>query len=249
MKPTMRRYQNEDDYWRIRDFLRQTMLFNGRRELSWHVARLDYWRWHVVENCQGCDPVERMTFLWEAPDGHIAAVLNPEGRGEAHFQVHPGLRTPELEEAMLDVAEQRLAERRPDGRSSLLIFADHGNAMRRDLLTHAATRWLAGRMPRSTSAVSGCPRRSRPCQPPRATRCGRWAMRPSSRPGAGPRGGRSTPMSRMRSTRGGRGITTSRSNRFTGATWISLPCRISPRSRSSRPPAKSPCSVPPGMTT
>ena len=83
------------------------MLLNGRRELSWHVARLDYWRWHVVENCRACDAIEDVTFIWETPPGRIAAVLNPEGRGEAHFQVHPGLRTPELEEAMLDVAEQR----------------------------------------------------------------------------------------------------------------------------------------------
>ncbi|MEW6400596.1 MAG: hypothetical protein AB1649_02285 [Chloroflexota bacterium] len=44
MKTRKRPYQNEDDYWRIRDFLRQVMISNGRRELSWHVARLDYAR-------------------------------------------------------------------------------------------------------------------------------------------------------------------------------------------------------------
>lgn len=134
MKSTRRTYQDEDDYWRIREFLRQVMLLNGRRELSWHVARLDYWRWHVVENCGFCDPVEDVTFIWETADGRIVAVLNPEGRGEAHFQVHPGLRTPELEEEMLDLAEQRLARRRPDGRTRLLVFAAHGDAMRRGLL-------------------------------------------------------------------------------------------------------------------
>ena len=134
MKPTLRRYRDDDDTWRIRDFLRQVMLLNGRRELSWHVARLDYWRWHVVENCRACNAIEDVTFIWETPDDRIAAVLNPEGRGEAHVQVHPGLRTPELEEAMLDVAEQRLSEQRPDGRSRLVVFADNGDAMRRSLL-------------------------------------------------------------------------------------------------------------------
>ena len=34
MKQTMRMYQDEDDYWRIREFLRQVFLLNGRRELS-----------------------------------------------------------------------------------------------------------------------------------------------------------------------------------------------------------------------
>jgi mycothiol synthase len=37
MQLTMRVYQTEDDYWRIREFLRQVLLLNGRRELSWHV--------------------------------------------------------------------------------------------------------------------------------------------------------------------------------------------------------------------
>ncbi len=140
MKLTPRPYRDEEDYWRIRAFLRQVMLLNELRERSWHVARLDYWRWHVIENCRACDAVahgdavEQTIFLWEAPDGRIEAVLNPEGGGEAHFQVHPELRTPELEEAMLDVAEQRLAVQRPDGRRSLLVYADSSDDMRHDLL-------------------------------------------------------------------------------------------------------------------
>ncbi len=38
MKLTMQPYKNDDDYWRIRQFLRHMMLRNGRRELSWHVG-------------------------------------------------------------------------------------------------------------------------------------------------------------------------------------------------------------------
>ena len=52
MKLTMRPYGGEDDYWRIREFLREVFLRNGRREWTWQVARLDYWRWHVAANCQ-----------------------------------------------------------------------------------------------------------------------------------------------------------------------------------------------------
>jgi hypothetical protein len=40
----MRPHQNEEDFWRICQFLRQVFLLNQRRELSWHVARFDYFR-------------------------------------------------------------------------------------------------------------------------------------------------------------------------------------------------------------
>ena len=50
MTLSMRRYRDEDDYWRVREFLRGVYLLNGRRELSWQAYRLDYWRWHVVAN-------------------------------------------------------------------------------------------------------------------------------------------------------------------------------------------------------
>jgi hypothetical protein len=35
-------YQSEDDYWRIRQFLREVFGLNARRELSWPVYRFDY---------------------------------------------------------------------------------------------------------------------------------------------------------------------------------------------------------------
>ncbi len=133
MQLTMRAYQTEEDYWRIRAFLREVFLLNDRRELCWQVARLDYWRWHVIENCNACEPAKDVTFIWETPDKQIAAVLNPEGRGEAHLQVHPGLRTPELEEEMIVVAEQQLAAPGPDG-PRLRVFADGHDATRPDIL-------------------------------------------------------------------------------------------------------------------
>jgi GNAT superfamily N-acetyltransferase len=133
MKLAMRRYQNEDDYWRIRAFLRQVMLLNGLREQSWHVARLDYWRWHVAANCQDRASIDDLVFLWEAADGQIAAVLNPEGTSDAYLQVHPELRTRELEEEMLGVAEEHLAADRDDGRM-LEVWADVQDALRVDIL-------------------------------------------------------------------------------------------------------------------
>jgi mycothiol synthase len=133
MKLVMRPYQGEDDYWRIRAFLRQVMLLNGMRELSWHVARLDYWRWHVVANCQGRDSIAGDVFLWETADGQLSAVLNAEERGDVHLQVHPEWRGPDLEEEMLAVAEEHLALER-EGRRVLWVWTDDQDFARRALL-------------------------------------------------------------------------------------------------------------------
>lgn len=64
MKLTMRSYQNLEDYWRIREFLRQVMILNHRRELSWHVARWDYWWWFINAD---------LDLVAAAADGSIAS--------------------------------------------------------------------------------------------------------------------------------------------------------------------------------
>jgi len=129
MQLTMRRYQTEDDFWRIREFLRAVFLLNGRREISWHVARLDYWRWHGIANC-GHGALENDVFIWETRDGEIAAVLNREGPGDAFLQTHPGFHAPELAEEMIAVAEKHLAHKnklcvwmdaRDDARQKILV--------------------------------------------------------------------------------------------------------------------------------
>jgi mycothiol synthase len=45
MKPVMRNYQAEEDYWRIRAFLREIAIHNDYRDFSWSLLR-----WHVNEN-------------------------------------------------------------------------------------------------------------------------------------------------------------------------------------------------------
>jgi mycothiol synthase len=105
MKPTMRVYQGEDDYW----------------------------RWHVAADCQDRGSMEDLVFLWETAGGQIAAVLNPEGPGDAHLQVHPARRTPALEEEMLAVAEEHLAAHGDDGRV-LTAWRDDQDPLRLALL-------------------------------------------------------------------------------------------------------------------
>jgi mycothiol synthase len=134
MKLKVRRYQSEDDYWRIREFLREVFRLNGQRELSWQVYRFDYWRWHGIQNL-GHGRMEEDVFIWETEDGQTAAVLNREGPGHAFLQVHPGQRTPDLEAEMLVVAEKHLAQSRANGKRKLCVWTNEHDSLRQDLLT------------------------------------------------------------------------------------------------------------------
>lgn len=131
----MRRYQGDEDYWRIRDFLREVFLLNGRRELSWQTYRFDYWRWHGIEN-MGHGSLEDDVFIWETDGGQIASVLNREAPGSAHLQIHPDRRTPGIDAEMIGVAEEHLMASTEDGRRKLRIWANEGDAVRRETLTH-----------------------------------------------------------------------------------------------------------------
>ena len=100
MAPRMRALAGDDDYWRLRDFLRSVMRRNGYREHAWPVARLDYWWWFANPDLEHLAPGEHV-FLWESGDGRIVAALNPEGPAQAFLQLHPdSLRTPRLEQRL-----------------------------------------------------------------------------------------------------------------------------------------------------
>jgi len=133
MKFALRPYQTENDFWRMREFSRQVFLLNHYHERSWHVARLDYARWHGCLNCAKVH-LEDVAFIWEA-DGQVIAFLMSEGDlGDAHLSVHPSLRTYELEEEMLSVAEDRLAKVAPDGSRKLNVWVPGQDKLRQELV-------------------------------------------------------------------------------------------------------------------
>jgi mycothiol synthase len=139
MKPTYRPYQTEDDFWRMREFLRQVFLLNDRRQGSWHVARLDYARWHTCLNCANVTLAE-IAFLWEV-DGQMVAFLMPDGgHGEAHLCVHPDYLTAGLEEEMLNLAEERLFAEQADGKRRLCVWSPDNYSTRQELLSRRGYR-------------------------------------------------------------------------------------------------------------
>ncbi len=160
MKISLRPYQTEEDYWRMREFLRQIFFLNQRLERSWHVARLDYSRWHSCLNCARVG-LEEVATLWESEDQLVAFLMPDGGRGEAHFCVHPRLRTPELEQEMLVVAEERLSETSANGLRKLQVWVPEADSLRQGLVLKNGyfkseppeTQWrgdLDGRLPDAT---------------------------------------------------------------------------------------------------
>jgi mycothiol synthase len=133
MKLMRRNWQGDEDYWLVREFLREVLMLNARREWSWPLYRWDYWRWHVNENIFYL-PLEEQVFLWEGDDGLLRAVLNPDAPGEAAFQVHPAVSSAELEEEMIAVAEEHLAVVGEDGTRRLRVWDPEAEAMRDDIL-------------------------------------------------------------------------------------------------------------------
>lgn len=133
MKPTVRTYQNENDCWQIREFLREVSLLNDRHDYSWSLLRWDYWVWHVNMNIYHFN-LEEVVHLWEA-DGQIVAMLNPDGNGEAFFQVHPAHRSKDLLCDMLDVAEIKLPDHKEGGTHEMLVWVNAEDKLHKAILT------------------------------------------------------------------------------------------------------------------
>jgi GNAT superfamily N-acetyltransferase len=157
----MRPYQSEDDYWRIRAFLREVSLLNDRHDYAWSLLRWDYWRWHVIENIFKLN-LPDVVSLWES-ENKIVAVLNPDSPGEAFFQVHPGFHEQGLVAEMLDIAETRLPNTKEDGQRELIawvsadddlmksLFAEHGYVRSKFLAEHMRRRFFTTSLPAPVS--------------------------------------------------------------------------------------------------
>jgi mycothiol synthase len=128
-----RPFQCEDDYWRIRGFLRGVSLLNGRHDYAWSLLRWDYWRWHVNENIFKLSLPDVIT-LWEE-DGQIVAMLNPDSPGEAFFQIHPAYHERALVADMLEVAEGKLAKTKDDGTRELLAWVNANDETTKEIFS------------------------------------------------------------------------------------------------------------------
>ena len=133
MKPILRNYQTDEDYFRIREFPREVSIYNNRHDFPWSLLRWDYWVWHVNMNIFHFN-LEEVIHLWEV-DGQIVAMLNPDGNGEAFLQVHPAYQSEELLCEMLDVAEVKLPNHKEGDAHDLLAWVNAEDTLHKDILT------------------------------------------------------------------------------------------------------------------
>lgn len=147
MKPIRRSYQTGEDYWCIREFLRDVSLHNNRRDFSWSLLRWDYWRWHVNENIFHMK-LEDVVTLWEL-NGQIVAMVNPDSPGEAFFQVHPAYQNKIPMSEMLDVAEAKLPKTNDNGNQELIVWVNEADDTTKQLFTergYTRSKFLAEHM-------------------------------------------------------------------------------------------------------
>ena len=126
MKLTMRPFQNEADYWRIRNFLREIFLTTDGLEYYCHVALLDHWRWHYILTCQETGPLRRSRPSGKRNTARLRAVLHPICHDEVRLHVHPHFRTPALEDEIIAYAEEHHSDWYEGGQRILYlpVFAD-----------------------------------------------------------------------------------------------------------------------------
>ena len=149
MKPMIRNYQTEEDYWCIREFLREVSMNNNRHDFSWSLLRWDYWRWHVNENIFHMK-LEDVVTLWEL-NGQIVAMLNPDGDNEAFFQIHPAFQDQISISDMLDVAEVYFSDTIDDRLKELIVWVNAADDATKGLFTkrgYVRSKFLAEHMRR-----------------------------------------------------------------------------------------------------
>jgi len=126
MKPTMRMYEGEADYWNARAFLRRVRSQDAQPGGTWHAAEFDYWRWHWLENVVERSPDELC--LWADADDRIVALLVRGDPGVCHLQVDPGGSTAGLLDDMVAEAQTRHAVALDDGRRTVYVWSMEGDA-------------------------------------------------------------------------------------------------------------------------
>lgn len=126
-----RSFQSDDDFWKVRQFLIETYPITPP-DLNWEIRRWEGARFHNED--AALDPGwAAQIHLWETEAGKLVGVVNPDGSGEAHLQVHPDCRH-RIEDEMIAWAEAHLAVPTGDGQRRLHVCVMEYDALRRRLL-------------------------------------------------------------------------------------------------------------------
>ena len=121
----------EADFWQVRNFLQRGYTLTPLA-FNWEVRRWDGQRFYNRDATWQAHRLGAVQ-LWENRAGELVAVVNGEGSGEAHLQLHPAYR--QLAADMVTWAETALATPTPDGaQRQLEIFVYEYDLPRQALL-------------------------------------------------------------------------------------------------------------------
>jgi ribosomal protein S18 acetylase RimI-like enzyme len=122
--------RNEDDYWPMRALLIDTVSITPIG-FNWDMRRLDGKRFYS-KDLKADRLLSRPVQLWEAADGELIGYVLPEGRGDAHLQIHPDYR--HIEDEMIRWAEENLAVLAENGQREVEIYVQEYDAHRQRIL-------------------------------------------------------------------------------------------------------------------
>jgi len=134
MKPTFHPCKTEEDFFRVRNFLREIFLLSEYHDFDSHVALLDHWRWHYIATCQETAPFDQVTSIWKTSDGEIAAVLHPICHDEIRLHTHPKFRSLALEDEIIAYSEEHHSDWCNDGQHILYLSVFPEDAQRQKTL-------------------------------------------------------------------------------------------------------------------
>lgn len=123
--------RDDGDFQRVRDLLVETHAI-APPGFNWEVRRWDGWRYYNPTSEWNPEWESRVR-LWETTAGRLVGAVNPEGRSDAHVQIHPQYRHL-IEEEMLAWAEKNLAQAGAGDARQLTVFAFEYDRFRRQVL-------------------------------------------------------------------------------------------------------------------
>ncbi len=122
---------SEADAMRLRQFLIDTYDLIGR-EFNWETRRWEGTYW-CVSDADRADPTRNAgTQLWETADGQLIGAAILDGPGDVALQIHPAYR--DLEDAILDWAEDHFANTNASGQHELIAWAFDWDTVRQERL-------------------------------------------------------------------------------------------------------------------
>ena len=135
-----RTFQGDGDFGRVHHLLIETYSIIPVG-FNWDIRRWEGKRFYGDD--PEWDPQWEKTFcLWETGNSQLIGAIHPEGRGDAHLQIHPDYR--HIEGEMIAWAEAHLAVPTEDGKRQLHTYVFEYDTYRQRLLTERGYEKLDG---------------------------------------------------------------------------------------------------------